>query len=257
MKALRGSAGPDRSGRRSPVRRYERLRLSRLVATLLSRGTRRGPAARALRRAPERGRAQQHLLPAAVGVEGRRLAGGDASRVPVRGQGATRRLRPFARRSGDQRAVADRALPGVRGAAGMRAVPGSHRRRPRRRPSWRPSSSSGRATWRWRWSARTRPGWSTRPSTRSPRPGRRWSRRTCPTIRSRRPCGGRRRSCTCGSAVTTTRPTRSRPGRPVSSRSSPRGWTPTSSSGTTTSAAGPSLRWSSPMPSRAAGGDQG
>ena len=88
---------------------------------------------RALRVAPARGRAEQHLLRLADRRQGRGLGRRHARRLPVRRQGPARRLVPRAPGgSGRGRAVADRAVPGVRGAARDRPVP-----RPRRRPARR------------------------------------------------------------------------------------------------------------------------
>ena len=74
-------------------------------------------------------RAQQHVLPAAHAGQGRRLAGGDAARLPFRGQGPAGRLVPLARSSTRrERAVADGSAPGVRRAARDRPVPRARRR---------------------------------------------------------------------------------------------------------------------------------
>ena len=84
-RACRAGSAPDRgAGRgrlsrdRSPARRHERVRVSRLVPALLPGRRARRRAAAVLRDAARCGRAEQHVLPAASARAGGDVAGGHA-----------------------------------------------------------------------------------------------------------------------------------------------------------------------------------
>ena len=117
-----------------------RLLLPRVAGFVLPGRREAARVPRALRAAPERGRAEQHLLPPAGRGAVRALGGGDAARLPVLDQGTEVDLvlRP-ARSGGDARRAAVRARPAAgpdprprpRRAAAGRRLPGAAARLPR------------------------------------------------------------------------------------------------------------------------------
>ena len=258
------SAEPDRPRLtrrgRPAVRRDERLRLPGLGAALLpGRAAGRRASSSTTRRACGAVELNNTYYQSPQPDKVAAWLAATPDDVPVLGQGPARRLVP--RRSADPAtsvAVADRAVPGVRGAARDAScfrVPDVVKRdddaarRPPGRLAARPAADHGVPG--------SVAGTSTRPSRRSPRPGPPCAPPNCPTTRSRRPSGGPGRSSTCACAGTTTTPTSSRRGRRGWSRSSPPATTRTCSSATTRSAVARSWRSSSARPSRRRGAPGG
>ena len=180
-------------------------------------------AARPLRLAPARGRAQQHVLPVAVRVEGRHLARGLAARLPVQRQGAAWRVV-----AGDERRARARASHGSPTRIGGSAS-GSG-------PCCSASPTTSDVTMTACGDARrvaarvAADGRVRRPELGRRRDGRRSCARrarSCappkvPTTRYRPRSGAPGHSCMSACAAMTTRPTSCGLARP--SRSIPRGW---------------------------------
>ena len=212
---------PDRVVPGPAVRGHERVRLPGLGAALLP-----GRTARAADLLPHYAarlpavELNNTLLPAAVAGQGRGLAGRDAARRSGSSVKAQRggSFRALTDRPGRQRAVADRSVPGVRGAARGPSCSGSRTGRGATTPklaallaAWprRPAADAGVPG---RVVARRRDvrGAGRRRAPRCARP-------SSPEDETPPTSGGPGRSCTCGCAGTTTPTPSSTPGPPASS----------------------------------------
>src|SRR5262245_17714268 len=114
---------PSRGPERPSLRRNERLRLPGLGATLLPRRYQGRRPSRVLRPFVSNGRAQQHFLRTTDRAEDPGLAGRHAGGLSLRDQGPAGRLDArLPDDPGRERAVADRAAPGLRPAPGSRPL---------------------------------------------------------------------------------------------------------------------------------------